>query len=137
MRTKCVTLVVAAILFLAASQIGIVQGETAYISNVPFHKQEQSYWCRPNVLKMGLEFWGINQNQTEIASVVYDHEGKVTTMFALKNYTRNLGFNNTDFTGSIPQLKNCINQGFARDCVAENLHNQPIRTLQSSGWLRR
>src|SRR5512139_3971539 len=89
------------ILLLALSQAGSVQGASAYIDNVPYYHQEQGYWCGPAVLQMILEYWGVEKTQTEIASVVYDADGKVTTMFAMKNYTRNLGFNNTDFVGDI------------------------------------
>ena len=79
--------------------------------NIPYHKQENDYYCGPAVLQMVFEFLGIKKSQEELANELGTTEKYGTSNKAMIEATSAEGFNVIDKEGAtIDEVKDFIKQ---------------------------
>ena len=81
------------------------------LEKVPFEKQN-AYQCGPAALAGVLNYWGAKAATDEIAQGMVSPTAGGVLGVDLEAYAQKHGFNATDYTGSIQDLKNKIDAGF-------------------------
>ena len=82
-----------------------------YVYEVPYVRQNDTYWCGPASLTMVLNYWGVNVTQEEVAVEIYDPATNLTHISEMRSYPQEHGFKTEELNGSINHLKKWISKG--------------------------
>ena len=106
MNAKVATVAILICLIIGSSAV-----VEAAIIGITYQSQIESTWCGPASETMILNYYGINTTQTFVASQIYNATTNETYSNKMAEYPRSLGLTSTEFTGSIPILRSCIEEG--------------------------
>lgn len=85
--------------------------ENFHMENVPYKYQNENNWCGPASLAMVLSYWGVYVSQETIADSVINLDN-LTKCENLAKYAENFGFNTSDGTTTIEELKENVSNGY-------------------------
>jgi predicted double-glycine peptidase len=81
---------------------------SAIILGIPYYSQGSNNYCGPTALQMVLGYYGEQKTQSEIVAHVFNTENDTTYTTDMQAYPQQLGFNSTEFTGSIELVKQYV-----------------------------